>query len=492
MTRTTPAAKPALVWFRNDLRLADHPALHAAAATGRPLLCVYVFDQESPGQRPLGAASRWWLHHTLAALAASLEAIGGRLDLFDGAAGPLIPALARHSGAEVCFWNRRYGAAEVQADDAVAAALRESGVTVETFNGTLLHEPATVTPAAGGAFKVFTAFKRASLALSPPERPLAAPGTIAAAARPDDIPGAATLDRLALLPTHPDWAGGLRETWTPGEAAAQRLLHTFLDGGLQRYADDRNRPGLPGTSRLSPHLRFGEVSPRQVVVQAEDAAEAGRAPRAEVDKFIAEVIWRDFAYNLLVSHPDLATRPVQTGFAQFPYRTAAPAEVTAWRRGRTGYPVVDAGMRQLWTTGVMHNRVRMIAASFLVKHLLIDWRVGEAWFWDTLCDADPASNPTNWQWVAGCGADPAPFFRIFNPTLQGEKFDPAGDYVRRFVPELERLPARWIHQPWEAPPDVLEAAGVALGDTYPAPLVDHDLARHRALQALSAMRAGAA
>ncbi len=488
MPASSAASPPVLVLFRDDLRVSDNPALHAAVDTGQPVLCVFILDDASADIRPLGGAARWWVHHALADLASRLEALGGRLDVFMGPAAEIVLALAETETLGGCFSNRRYGLGERAVDAAIEAGLAARGIPVRSFNGTLWHEPSEVRTRTGGAFRVFTPFLRAALALGPTAAPLPAPRTIRAAPPPRGAPGHVTLDELGLLPTKPDWSGGLAATWTPGESAAQAKLRAFLDAGLPTYGEDRNRPALPATSTLSPHLRHGEISPRQVIAQASHAADDGTAAPHEVEKFVSEVVWRDFAYNLLVDHPALAEVPVQPTFVHFAFRPSDGGDLEAWRRGRTGYPIVDAGMRQLWTTGFMHNRVRMITASFLVKHLLIDWRVGERWFWDTLCDADPASNPTNWQWVAGCGADPSPFFRIFNPTLQGEKFDTKGDYIRAFVPELAAVPNKWVHRPWAAPPEVLVKAGVRLGTDYPHPIVDHDLARRRALQALAQMR----
>lgn len=488
MSQQSSGEHPVLLWLRNDLRLADNPALDAAVATGRPILAIYIHDTTSAGMRPLGGASRWWLHFSLTALSRALEQVGGRLDVFEGASHAVVLDIAERTGVTDAFWNRRYVAAERAVDAIVERDLAARGIGVRSFNGCLLHEPADIRTKTGGAFKVYTPFLRASLAAGVPGTPLPAPKAVRSAPSLRHVKGQVAVAALGLLPTRPDWAGGLRATWTPGEAQAAQLMQAFLQGGLARYGEDRNRPAIAATSRLSPHLHFGEISPRQVFTAARHAAASGTVDEAEVAKFISEVIWRDFAYNLLVEHPDMATVPVQDRFLTFPYRTAEDAVLEAWRFGRTGYPVVDAGMRQLWATGVMHNRVRMITASFLVKHLLVDWRIGEAWFWDTLCDADPASNPVNWQWVAGSGADPSPYFRIFNPTAQGEKFDGDGAYIRLHVPELAALPAPWIHTPSDAPPEVLAKAGVVLGQTYPRPIVEHEVARARALAALATMR----
>ena len=482
--------RPVIVWFRDDLRIADNRALRAAAETGLPVLAIYVYDEDSAGLRPLGAASRWWLHHALAALGDELMKLGGRLTIFAGAAGEIVPRLARETSASSVYWSRRYGAAERAVDTAVKAALREAGVEAQSCNDHLLSEPWELKTQSGGSFKVFTPFSRALSARSAPAAPLKPPTRITPAdplvsksLRP--VP----LDALALLPSQPDWAGGLRETWTPGEAGAKTQLAHFVRNALKGYGDGRDRPDLAATSRLSPHLRFGEISPRHVWHAVRQAADAGRVPHDDAEKFLSEIAWREFSYHLLFHHPDLATRNFNASFDTFPWRRDAKA-LRAWQIGATGIPIVDAGMRELWHSGVMHNRVRMIVASFLIKHLLIDWRQGETWFWDTLVDADPANNAASWQWVAGSGADAAPYFRIFNPVLQGTKSDPAGDYVRRWVPELAKLPAPHIHKPWEAPAAVLVAAGVVLGKTYPNPIVDLDEGRTRALAAFKRLRGG--
>ncbi|HEV7370840.1 deoxyribodipyrimidine photo-lyase [Arenibaculum sp.] len=479
------SSTPIIVWFRQDLRLADNPALAEAARTGRPVLPVYVLDDDTPGTWRMGGAARWWLHHSLAALGRDLAALGCALVLRRGDPRAVLPALIREAGADTVFWNRRYEPFAIARDEAVKASLKAVGFTVRSFNAALLHEPWTVTTRAGGPCRVHSAFWRACLAKGDPPPPLPAPRKLLGAALPGD-----TLDAWRLLPDAPDWAGGLRAAWTPGEAGARQRLTDFLDGALEGYAARRDQPGLEATSRLSPHLRFGEVGPRQVW-HAVLTASGVRGGRGGAAKFLAELGRREFSYHLLYHHRGLPAVPLRPEFADFPWRED-PEALRAWQRGATGYPLVDAGMRELWSTGWMHNRVRMIAASFLVKHLLIPWQTGEAWFWDTLVDADLASNAANWQWIAGCGADAAPYFRIFNPVLQGMKFDPEGDYVRRWVPELRGLPARHVHRPWEAPEGELRAAGVVLGRTYPTPVVDHAAARGRALAAFARVKKGCA
>ncbi|MDF2119483.1 deoxyribodipyrimidine photo-lyase [Roseiarcaceae bacterium H3SJ34-1] len=477
---------PSIVWLRNDLRLADNPAVQAAFASGAPPLFIYVLDDSGKARAP-GGASRWWLHHSLAALAAGLERIGGRLDVLRGDPLQLIPALAAAFGAKHVMWTRRYDAAGIHMDTQIKSALTPRGIAAESFNGQLLYEPWTMKTKTGGPYRVFTPFWRACQALPPPAEPLRAPRRLAAVAWNKQAPARVALDDLALLPTKPDWAGGLCEEWTPGEAGAGKRLLDFLDDAFLHYADERDRPGRLSTSRLSPHLAFGEISPRQIWHAAQHAAAKSAAAAHNVDKFISEIGWREFSYHLLFHNPELAQKNFQTRFDEFPWR-AATKDLKAWQQGKTGYPIVDAGLRELWKTGFMHNRVRMIAASFLIKHLMIDWREGERWFWDTLVDADPANNAASWQWVAGSGADAAPFFRVFNPILQGEKFDPEGEYIRRFVPELAKCPSDVIHKPWLAPAKVLQEANIKLGDTYPKPVVDHAKARERALAAFKRLK----
>ncbi|WP_291844176.1 deoxyribodipyrimidine photo-lyase [Bradyrhizobium sp.] len=482
------ASRPAIVWYRDDLRLSDHPALHAASKAGGPVICLYVLDEGSratwaAGARPPGGAARWWLAQSLRALQASLRARGASLVLRNGAATEIIPTLARETGAGAVFWNEIAQAPHRAIEDQIAASLGEIGVIAHGFPGDLLATPNQIRSKETRGLRVFTPFWRRVQALGDPPQPLPAPRTLTGAATlASDL-----LESWGLEPARPDWAGGLRQTWRPGEASAQARLKAFLAEGIFGYSGDRDRPDRDGTSRLSPHLRFGEISPRQVWHAARFAAAERPRLSADIDKFLSELGWREFCRHLLFDVPDLATRNLQPAFDDFPWKDDARA-LQAWQRGRTGYPIVDAGMRQLWHTGVMHNRVRMVVASFLVKHLLIDWRCGEQWFWDTLVDADPGSNPANWQWVAGSGADAAPYFRVFNPILQGKKFDPDGAYVRLWVPELQRLPDQLIHQPWTASPLELASAGVRLGATYPHPIVDHKAGRERALAAYATIR----
>lgn len=485
----SPSLNPVIVWFRDDLRLSDHPALHAAVQSGQPVICLYVLDEDStplrpPRGRPIGGASRWWLAQSLRSLDKSLKARGASLVLRRGQSAVVIADIAQQAGASAVHWieSEIAGPAAVEGD--VTQALKQIGVSARSFPSDLLVSPARLRNKEGRGLRVFTPFWKRVLSLGDPPQPLPAPKTL------KSVPAVAG-DGLAswkLEPTRPDWAGGLRDTWTPGESGARARLTDFLENSIAGYATLRDRPDRDGTSRLSPHLRFGEISPRQIWHAATFAAAQQPAVAGDIGKFLSELGWREFSRHLLFDHPDLALKNLQSSFDAFPWRQDAKA-LHAWQRGQTGYPIVDAGMRELWHTGIMHNRVRMVVASFLVKHLLIDWRDGEAWFWDTLVDADPGSNPASWQWVAGSGADAAPYFRVFNPILQGEKFDPDGAYVAKWVPELARLPVKLIHQPWTATPMELAAAGITLGETYPEPIVDHKAARERALAAHARTRA---
>lgn len=462
---------PVVVWLRDDLRVSDNPALREATDSGLPVLPVYVLDDSGSASRPLGAASRWWLHHSLAALDASLQKRGSRLVLRAGDAAEAIGAVLRESGATRLTMNRRYARGERAQDDRVRDAAERAGVRVSDHAASLLHEPGEVLTGDGARFAVFTPFYRAMTSAGVPRDLLSAPSRIEG--WQGDV-GSEDLDRLRLLPSAPDWSAGLADAWVPGEKGAHRRLDDFIRNRLDRYAAHRDEPAAEASSRLSPHLKFGELSPYQVwhAVQAAEVAPSIR------DKFLTELGWREFDYDLLEARPDLDSVNVHREFDAFPWADPDPAALLAWQQGRTGIPLVDAGMRQLWTTGWMHNRVRMVVASFLIKNLRIDWRTGEQWFWDTLVDGDPANNPAQWQWVAGSGADAAPYFRVFNPVLQGQKFDPRGEYIARWIPELAHLDAHGRLEPW------------TVGDSggYPAPIVDLKRSRQEALDAYQRMR----
>lgn len=478
----------ALHWFRDDLRIADNPGLARAAAHG-PVLCLYILD-EGGNRRPLGSASLWWLSRSLASLRQDLAARGAELVVMRGRPEEIVPRVVAEARIRLVTWNRRYEAPAIALDKGLKAGLTATGVAVETFNNLLLNEPWQVTTKRGDPVKVFTPYWRAARARGEPVPPTPAPPRIANLPLPNSLSrDSVAIDELGLEPTAPDWAAGFREAWTPGEAGAVARFGEFLDEGMQGYAELRDRPDRAATSRLSPHLRFGEIGPRQIwqaLRTAQDAGTAAGSP-ADAEKFLSEIGWREFAYHLLFYNPELATQNYDRRFDAFPWRSDAPA-LRAWQRGQTGYPIVDAGMRELWTTGWMHNRVRMIVASFLIKHLLLDWRTGENWFWDTLVDADPANNAASWQWVAGSGADASPYYRIFNPVTQGRKFDPRGKYVRRWVPEIAGLVDDAIHDPGSCSPAELAAAGIIIGQTYPAPIVRLEQGRERALAALASIK----
>lgn len=477
---------PIIVWFRRDLRLADHPALCAAVAQGRAIVPCFILDEAAPGTWRPGGASRWWLHGSLDALGRSIAGKGGRLVLRRGDTANMLIALAAETGAKVVYASRAFEPWASRLEHEVRHALSEEGIEFKRFGGTLLHDPDQLTTQAGGPFKVYTPFWRALSQRAAIGRALPAPAKLIS---PAQAPKSDALDAWRLQPTKPDWAAGLREAWSPGEEGAHELLSRFVDEALADYKEMRNRPDRTGTSRLSPHLAFGEISPRQCWSAAEAAsAHQGHGSDAGRETFLKELAWREFSAHLLHHVPTLPDQPFRTEFAAFPWRSDA-AGLQAWQRGLTGYPIVDAGMRELWATGWMHNRVRMIVASFLIKDLLLPWQAGEAWFWDTLVDADLANNAASWQWVAGSGADAAPYFRIFNPVTQGTTYDPDGAYVRRWVPEIAALENDAIHAPWEASAEALAAAGVQLGTTYPAPIVDHAAARLAALAALDRVKA---
>jgi deoxyribodipyrimidine photo-lyase len=461
-------ARKTLVWLRQDLRLQDHPALVAAAKRGE-IVPVFIWSPGSEGAWKAGGASRWWLHHALVDLAKAFEAAGGSLIFRSGDPLRVLRALIEETGADAVFWSRRYEPAAIEHDSAVKAALRDDGLEVKSFNASLLFEPWEVANGSGDPYRVFTPFSKCLLKRPMPE-PVELPGELQfASAHAEDLAS------FGLLPEQ-DWDRDFYEAWDPTRAGAEARFARFLDGPVKDYGEGRDLPAEDGTSRLSPYLHFGQISPREVLSRlgSETEHKSGAV-------FRNEILWREFGYHILFHFPHTPEEPLQAQFKDFPWQPEASL-VKAWRQGQTGYPIVDAGMRQLWKTGWMHNRVRMIVASLLVKHLLQSWQVGAAWFWDTLVDADLASNTLGWQWAGGCGADAAPYFRIFNPIIQGKKFDAGGAYVRRWVPELKGLPDKYIHAPWEAP----EALRRKLD--YPEPIIEHSAGRERALEAFAAYK----
>ena len=473
---------PAIVLFRKDLRMDDNLALVAATQTGAPVICLYVRDEKDAGGQPLGGAQKWWLHHSLVSLAASLKNAGARLLVRTGDTLDIVKSLIGETHASSVFWNRRYDPVSIEHDTQLKAALAAIGVTARSFAGQLLHEPSRVMTGSGTPYRVYTTFWRALEAAGEPADPVDAPKHIVDGSAM--LPSESILD-WNLLPTKPNWAKSFTDIWQPGEAGAQTKLSSFVAGIIDGYKTKRDFPGTRTTSLLSPHLAFGEISPNRIWHATKGLTEV--FPPEDVIHFRKELVWREFSWHLLFHYPKLPTENLNHRFDAFPWSNDE-ALFEAWKKGQTGYPVVDAGMRQLWQHGWMHNRVRMIVASFLIKHLNIDWRWGEAWFRDTLVDADIASNAASWQWVAGSGADAAPFYRIFNPILQGKKFDPEGTYVRHFVPEIASMPDEFLHCPFEAPKLILKAARIELGTTYPNPIVDHAAGRDSAMAAYNMIK----
>lgn len=470
--------KPTILWFRSDLRLADNSALVEAIRLGAPVVPVFIWAPQESGAWSPGAASRWWLHQSLASLQESLEAVGSRLILRSGEDSLAeLRRLIDETGAERVLWNRRYQQPQRDVDAQVKRELRVDGVEVESFNSTLLNEPHTVCTGSGDPYKVYTPYWKK---VKDREVEVPVQANLKQLHAPEKWPQSEPLPALDLMPKI-TWYTGMAQRWQVSEVAAQQRLDAFLQGPVEQYQSDRDRPDYEGTSSLSPYLHWGQIGPRQVV--------AALAERCDLKQsgpltYLKELYWREFAYNVLYHFPQTPDQPLRSEYASFPWKHDADV-LRAWQTGRTGYPIVDAGMRQLWQTGWMHNRVRMIVSSLLVKHLLHDWKQGARWFWDTLVDADLASNTLGWQWSGGCGADAAPYFRIFNPIIQGKKFDPDGDYVRRYVPELAALASEYIHTPWEAPAAVLVSAGIQLGESYPVPVIEHQKGRERALAALA-------
>lgn len=482
-----------IFWFRQDLRLEDNPALTSALARERCYL-VYIWAPEEESPWEPGAASRVFLHESLLDLQEKIAARGGRLHCFRAGPGQTFPsslavlqAIAEAGNAGSIYWNRRYEPKIIKRDSEIKAALKAFGLTVETCNGALLKEPWQVKTKEGKPFQVFTPFWRACLNELDLEPPLPAPASLhRTGSSSHGLPRAVAVADLELLPAL-NWYKGIADSYPAGESEAQRALEHFLKHALTNYSIDRDKPHRQGVSRLSTYLHFGQVSPRTVWHRTKAGNIAARESADASACFLRELGWREFSHHLLYHFPETTETPLRKDFLNFPWHKDEEL-LKAWQKGLTGYPIVDAGMRELWQTGIMHNRVRMITASFLVKHLLQPWQEGARWFWDTLIDADLAQNTLGWQWTAGCGADAAPYFRIFNPMLQGEKFDPDGLYIKRYVPELAGLGSKYIHAPWTAPPQVLEKSGITLGITYPAPIVDHGEARQRALAAFQTLK----
>jgi deoxyribodipyrimidine photo-lyase len=476
-------SSPTIHWFRQDLRLSDNPALCAAAAAGA-VVPIYILDDETAGQDRMGSASRWWLHHSLAALNLALD---GKLLFFRGDAATILANLVTQIEAGGVYWNRCYEPWRITRDTALKKRLGDLGVTVESHNGSLLWEPWDIAKQDGTPYRVFTPFyRRGCLSATPPRQPLGPPASLDLwQADGKALTGPSDLDGLGLLPRH-QWQDNIARHWTPGETSAQARLDDFVRNGLVGYKEGRNFPARQNVSRLSPHLHFGEISTNQAWYAVRDVADSGRL-ESDADNFLSELGWREFSHSLLYQFPELPRANLQAKFDGFPWADN-PDHLAKWQRGQTGYPIVDAAMRELWQTGYMHNRLRMVVGSFLVKNLRLHWHHGEAWFWDCLVDADLANNSASWQWIAGCGADAAPYFRVFNPVTQGQKFDPDGTFTRRFVPELAKLPVKYLFNPWEAPAHILADAGVVLGENYPRPIVDVKQSREAALAAFASLR----
>ncbi len=477
----------AIVWLRQDLRLADNPALAFACEHFEQVIPVYIWDPDGEGDWPPGGASRWWLHHSLEALDKSLRKRHSRLIIRNGDSQTELAELIKTSQADAVCWNRRYEPAVRQRDAAIKTWLQdELKLICRSFNSALWWEPWEIKTGQGDPYRVFTPMWKKMLAEWRYPQVPAIPQPFPAM---QEAPRSVPLDKLALLPRL-DWDQQFYQHWSPGEQGAWDALDVFRDRAINDYLDNRNLPAQPDTSRLSPHLHFGEISTRQIVRQL---CPDGEPPvDQQVSGFIRELAWREFSWHLLYNYPRIPAQPLQEKFSDFPWRDGRTREyqhdLRAWQQGMTGIPMVDAGMRELWATGWMHNRVRMIVASFLTKNLLIPWQAGEQWFWDTLVDADLGNNSQGWQWTAGSGADAAPYFRIFNPVSQGEKFDPEGEYVRHWIPELAELKGKRIHSPWQIEQSLLQELGIELGETYPWPVVDLKASRERALNAYQQIR----
>ncbi len=469
--------RPCIVWFRNDLRLADNPALFHAAAKGQ-VIPVYIWDEINPGEWAPGAASRCWLHHALNSLNRNLA---GALRIFSGNPEQIIQRLVDTTQARGVYWNRCYQPWAIKRDKHLKQQLCSCDIEVKSFNGSLLWEPWTVNKPDRTHYKVFTPFfNKGCRNATAPRLPYPKPQPLRLNYS-SDLPEQKELNELKLLDNRP-WAETMSSHWDITETGASLVMQRFISERLEYYSAGRDFPAQENTSYLSPYLAHGLISPNQVWHHSLQQA-IQQQQESQLIKFQQELGWREFSYYQLFHNPHITDANLNEKFNRFPWRDD-PDQQQIWQQGNTGFPMIDAGMRQLWQTGYMHNRVRMIVASFLVKNQLQHWIHGARWFWDTLVDADLASNSASWQWVAGCGADAAPYFRIFNPVTQGEKFDPEGDYIRQYVPELSTLPNRYIHKPWEAPQEALQQAGITLGKEYPAPILDLKTSRQAALNAL--------
>ncbi|NNF52144.1 MAG: deoxyribodipyrimidine photo-lyase [Gammaproteobacteria bacterium] len=473
----------AIVWFRRDLRIGDNPALRHAVDNFDQVLLVYVHAPGEEGDWAPGAASRWWLHHSLTAHDSKLRERGGKLVVRKGESLKTLTQLAKEFSADAIFWNRLYDPATTKRDKKVKKSLEDAGIEARSFQANLLFEPWTISTREDNPYRVFTPFWKACLQRAEPDESLA---SVRALREPSEYPASIKIAELELLPVI-DWDEGMEAQWTPGEDGAGDRLDRFLEKAVDDYDSARDLPAVEGVSRLSPHLHFGEISPRQIWHAVKGMSTAARSEKGAAT-FLKEIGWREFAHHVLYHFPKTPDEPLYEKYAAFPWRERHGKLLKAWQKGQTGFPIVDAGMRQLWTTGWMHNRVRMIVASLLVKNLRIPWQKGASWFWDTLVDADLASNTLGWQWSAGCGADAAPYFRIFNPVTQSTRFDAAGEYLRKWVPEIAALPDKWLHEPWNAPEDVCEEAGFRSGRDYPEPIVDLKESREDALAALKAIK----
>ncbi len=477
----TPTGGRALVWFRKDLRLADNPCLEEALKAKKEIIPVFIWDREEGGEWSPGAASRWWLHHALESLGKNIKQFGGSLILQTGKAEEILPALANRLKIDTLYFGRTYDPFSRATQHAVENAFCKEAIKIESFNASLLQEPWEIKNGSGKPFQVFTPYwRKCRSGIYKETSNYSTKDLCFIKSSAESLP----IEKLGLLPDH-GWSEKLSNHWEVSENAGHKLIRRTTEEVTRSYATARNIPSRDGTSRLSPYLAWGLVSPKQIC-EAVLASDNDGGVRGE-NKYLVEIGWREFSYHLLYHFPQIPDQPLREKYAAFPWRND-PSQLSAWQFGNTGYPMVDAGMRQLYETGWMHNRVRMVVASFLVKHLLLSWQDGARWFWDTLVDADLASNTQGWQWAAGCGADAAPYFRIFNPITQGEKFDAKGEYTRKWIPSLKQLPGKWIFKPWEAPPDLLLISDVFLGNNYPHPCVDHKEGRTRALEALATLK----